>query len=301
MKILITGGSGYLGKNLFNYLKKKKTKFKTFSIPRSIDLTLEKKVNNYFMKSGKLNYIFHFAEVSGNKAWSKKNSFQQTLMNLRININIISAWKKYQPNAKFIFVSSVWSYPLGDPFLKEKDYWKGELNPETIHFAYNKRIATILLESAKNNFKLKATTLILGTVYGPGDLSDHFIPTIIRRMKKEKETLQVYGTGLESRDFIYIDDQIKGIFMHKDQNEEIINIGTGKLTSVKSFAEKCFNYLGLDYSKYVVVDKKLIRPSKTSFLKANVKKAKKNFNYEIKTNIDQLIKIMMDSELDKYK
>ena len=82
---------------------------------------------------------------------------------------------------------------------------------------------------------------------------------------------------------------------------EFFIIGTGKLTSVKSFAEKCFNYLDLDYSKYVVVDKKLIRPSKTSFLKANVKKAKKNFNYEIKTNIDQLIKIMMDSELDKYK
>tara|TARA_B100000787_G_scaffold169671_1_gene161654 strand:- start:293 stop:1192 length:900 start_codon:yes stop_codon:yes gene_type:complete len=258
MNILITGGSGYLGKNLFNYLKKKKTKFKTISIPRSIDLTLEKKVNNYFMKSGKLNYIFHFAEVSGNKAWSKKNSFQQTLMNLRINVNIISAWKKYQPNAKFIFVSSVWSYPLGDPFLKEKDYWKGELNPETIHFAYNKRIATILLESAKNNFKLKATTLILGTVYGPGDLSDHFIPTIIRRMKKEKETLQVYGTGLESRDFIYIDDQIKGIFMHKDQNEEIINIGTGKLTSIKNVIEiskKIMKYKGK--IKYMKMNKSM--------------------------------------------
>ncbi len=258
MNILITGGSGYLGKNLFNYLKKKKTKFKTISIPRSIDLTLEKKVNNYFMKSGKLNYIFHFAEVSGNKAWSKKNSFQQTLMNLRINVNIISAWKKYQPNAKFIFVSSVWSYPLGDPFLKEKDYWKGELNPETIHFAYNKRIATILLESAKSNFKLKATTLILGTVYGPGDLSDHFIPTIIRRMKKEKETLQVYGTGLESRDFIYIDDQIKGIFMHKDQNEEIINIGTGKLTSIKNVIEiskKIMKYKGK--IKYMKMNKSM--------------------------------------------
>ena len=107
------------------------------------------------------------------------------------------------------------------------------LNPETRHFGYNKKIATILLETAKVNFKLKATTLILGTVYGPGDLSDHFIPTIIRRMKNEKKILEVYGTGKESRDFIYIDDQVKGIFLHKDCNEEILNIGTGKLTTIK--------------------------------------------------------------------
>ena len=50
-----------------------------------------------------------------------------------------------------------------------------------------------------------------------------------------------------------------------------------------------------------MLDKKLIRPSKTSFLKANTLKAQKTFNFKIKTNIDQLIKIMMDAELEKYK
>ncbi len=255
---LITGANGFLGSNLFRYLKKKEPNSKIIKLPKKIDLTLSNKVNNYLKKIGKLDYIFHFAEVSGNKEWSKNNSFQQTTINLKINLNIISAWKNYQPKAKFIFVSSIWSYPLGAKFLKEENYWKGEPNPDTIHFGYNKKIATILLESAKSNFNLKATTLILGTVYGPGDLSDHFIPTIIRRMKKENETLQVYGTGLESRDFIYIDDQIKGIFMHKDRNEEIINIGTGKLTSIKKIIElskKIMDYKGR--IKYMKMNKSM--------------------------------------------
>jgi len=78
-------------------------------------------------------------------------------------------------------------------------------------------------------------------------------------------------------------------------------IGSGKLTTVKSFAKMCFDYLGLDYSNYIVIDKKLIRPSKTSFLKANTAKAKKTFNFKIKTDIKKLVKIMMDSELEKYK
>ena len=212
---------------------------------------------NYFKNSKKFNYIFHFAEVSGNKEWSKKNSFNQTLANLKINLNVISSWAKYQSHAKFIFVSSIWSYPLGKSFLQEKNYWSGMLNPETRHFGYNKKIATILLETAKANLKLKATTLILGTVYGPGDLSDHFIPTIIRKMKKEKKSLNVYGTGNESRDFIFIDDQVKGIFSHRDCNEEIINVGTGKLTSIKKVIE---------ISKKIIKFKhkvKFIRPNKT--------------------------------------
>jgi len=244
-KILITGGNGFVGRNFIKYLKKRK-EYYIISIPRSIDLRSNSKVNKYFKNIGKASYIFHFAEVSGNKEWSKKNSFQQTLMNLKINTNVISAWKKYQSEAKFIFISSIWSYPMGT-YLLEKDYWKGEINKELLHFAYNKRIATILLETAKKNFNLKATTLILGTVYGPGDLSDHFIPTIIRRIRNEKNFLKIYGTGKESRDFIYVDDQVKGIFMSKDYNGEILNIGTGKLTTIKKIiqiSKKLIGYKG---------------------------------------------------------
>ena len=244
-KILITGGNGFVGRNFIKYLKKRK-EYYIISVPRSIDLRSNSKVNKYFKNIGKASYIFHFAEVSGNKEWSKKNSFQQTLMNLKINTNVISAWKKYQSEAKFIFISSIWSYPMGT-YLLEKDYWKGEMNKELLHFAYNKRIATILLETAKKNFNLKATTLILGTVYGPGDLSDHFIPTIIRRIRNEKNFLKIYGTGKESRDFIYVDDQVKGIFMSKDYNGEILNIGTGKLTTIKKIiqiSKKLIGYKG---------------------------------------------------------
>ena len=67
-----------------------------------------------------------------------------------------------------------------------------------------------------------------------------------------------------------------------------------------SLWEKCFSYLDLDYKKYVKVDKKLIRPSRTSEVKGNISKAKKAFGYKPKTKLDDLIKIMMDSELKKY-
>ena len=76
-------------------------------------------------------------------------------------------------------------------------------------------------------------------------------------------------------------------------------IGSGKLVTVRTFAKKCFNYFSLDYKKFIKIDKKLLRPSKTSNLKANFIKANKDFGYKPKTNIDNLIKIMIEEELSK--
>ena len=78
-------------------------------------------------------------------------------------------------------------------------------------------------------------------------------------------------------------------------------IGSGKTYSIEYFVKKCFEYVGLNYKKYVVIDKKLFRPSNTTSLKANIKKAKKIINFNIKTNINQLIKIMMDNDLKLQK
>jgi GDPmannose 4,6-dehydratase len=77
-------------------------------------------------------------------------------------------------------------------------------------------------------------------------------------------------------------------------------IGTGKNNSVEYFVKKCFEYVGLEYKKYIKIDKKLFRPSKTRNLIADTSKAKKDLKFKLKTNLDELIKIMMKHELSKY-
>ncbi len=77
-------------------------------------------------------------------------------------------------------------------------------------------------------------------------------------------------------------------------------IGTGKNNTVEYFVKKCFDYVGLNYKKYIKIDKKLFRPSKTRNLLADTSKAKKELDFKLKTNLDGLIKIMMDNELKKY-
>jgi len=77
-------------------------------------------------------------------------------------------------------------------------------------------------------------------------------------------------------------------------------IGSGKNHTVEYFVKKCFDYVGLNYKSYIRIDKKLYRPSKTRNLLADTSMAQRDLNFKIKTNLDGLIKIMMDNELDKY-
>jgi len=78
-------------------------------------------------------------------------------------------------------------------------------------------------------------------------------------------------------------------------------IGTEKNISVRDFVEECFKYIGLNYKNYIKIDHSLLRPSKTFTLRANTNKAKVRLNFRAKTNIKNLIKIMMDHELAKFK
>ena len=78
-------------------------------------------------------------------------------------------------------------------------------------------------------------------------------------------------------------------------------IGSGKKTSVLEFVKKSFKYVGLNYKKYLIVNKKLLRKGSTQTLVADTKKAKQDINFRIKTDIDKLIKIMMENDLKLEK
>ena len=83
---------------------------------------------------------------------------------------------------------------------------------------------------------------------------------------------------------------------------DIFIIASGKSYSVEYFVKKCFQYVDLDYKKYVRTDTKLSRPSKTVSLIGDTSKAKKAFNFKIETNLEKIISIMMENDLkiEKY-
>ena len=78
-------------------------------------------------------------------------------------------------------------------------------------------------------------------------------------------------------------------------------IASSRAYSVEYFAKKCFEYVGLNYKKYLRINKKLLRPSKNVSLIGDTAKAKKKFNFKIETDLDEIISIMMQNDLVKEK
>jgi len=78
---------------------------------------------------------------------------------------------------------------------------------------------------------------------------------------------------------------------------DVFVIASGKSHTVEHFTKKCFEFVGLNYKKYLRINKKLLRKSKTVSLIGDTYKAKKRFNFKNKTNLDELITIMMNNDL----
>ena len=74
-------------------------------------------------------------------------------------------------------------------------------------------------------------------------------------------------------------------------------MGTGESHSVKEFLEEAFSYVGLNYEKYVRIDKRYLRPVEVSELIADTSKARKKMNWNPKIKFKELTKIMIDADM----
>ena len=122
------------------------------------------------------------------------------------------------------------------------------------------------------------------------------------RIKKGLQKKLYLGNIDAKRDWGHAKDYVEAMWLmlQQDTPEDYV-IGTGKDHSVEEFAKKAFGYLNLNYKDYVVLDKKLIRPSEVETLLANYSKAKKILNWEPKISFDDLVKNMVEHDLEYVK
>jgi nucleoside-diphosphate-sugar epimerase len=238
-RALVLGARGFIGRNLVRTLTARG--WEVEAPDRRVDLC---EAAARAMQCGPVDYIFHAADVSGNVSWSKDHAGEQFLRTSRMAVGILDAWRNEQPQARLIGFSSLWAYPHALLDVRESDYWNGAMAAAVEHYGVVKKLLGVGIAAMRRQWGMRGTMLVLGNVYGPDDTSQRLIPSLVSRMRSAGDELEIYSDGHESRDFVYIDDQIEGILRHVDYDGDLLNVTAGGSHTVRQVVETLAQLMG---------------------------------------------------------
>ena len=244
MRILITGGSGMLGRAILKILSQSSEGSLIYKPPRAeLDL-LNLKVVRHYLAENKIDSIIHCAALVGGIKANIESPFEYLNTNIRIDSNLMSA-AQAQKVTNFLYIASSCMYPArtSQP-MKETQLFTGTLEETNEGYALAKIVGTKTVEAVGRSLNWR--TLVLSNLYGPGDNYDitksHLIAAIIKKVTDAKseniQNIRMWGTGDVRREFTFVNDvaeYVSKIIFHLDKIPQIMNVGSGIDYSVKEY------------------------------------------------------------------
>ncbi len=294
-KYIVYGITNPKSKNKLNIINSIKGKI----IIKKLDLN-NYKIIETLIKRIKPTEFYHLA------AQSLINfKFEDEFFKLNPNINgthyILSAIKEYSKKTKFYFAASSELFGNAE---KSPQNENSKFNPRSA-YGISKVAGFHLTKNYREAYNLFSCSGILFNHESPlrneNFVSRKITSSIARIIFKKQKSLTL-GSINSKRDWGYAEDYVEAMWkMLQQKKPQDFVIGTGKIHSVKDFVKIAFDYVGLDYKKYVKFDKKFMRPKDNIILKADFKKAKKILNWSPKTNFKQLVHKMVDFDIRQLK
>ena len=252
MRVLVTGATGFLGRNLVSALKQKGHEV-TGVGSKQCNLLSAKSLHRF---REPYDQIWHLA------AWTQAGDFclnhvgEHWIINQHINTNVLDWWHVFQPEAKLIAIGTSCSYAPGVD-LTEENYLNGTPAPELYSYAMTKRMLLVGLQALSAQFGLEYLYLIPSTLYGPGYHTDgrqrHFIFDLVEKILRGKhagEPVQLWGDGYQKRELIYTADFVNASLQLVDcARNEVVNIGSGVDYAIRWYAERICRIVDYDPAK----------------------------------------------------
>ena len=280
-KILITGVTGFIGSNLYDFLSSKD--YSVIGISHSQNNTLFPKISllnytklNSFMEKNNFDIVIHLASLI-------EHSDPLKILNVNYNstFNLLKSCVKNNVS-NFIFSSS------------HAVYGKTRYLPiDETHNTYSKTsygISKLMGENLcklfNNNFNLNTSILRISSVYGKNQPKTKLVPNLIlNSMKSKKIFLNKYKNGFQIMDMIHVDDVCNSIFcaIKNHKNFGIYNIATGKSITVEDIAK---HIRKINNSEIIINN----IPKKINHYKYDVKRAISDLKFNSKISFDRKIK-----------
>ena len=296
-KLLVTGGTGFIGYHLILAAKKKQWDVTSISLQKpklhryikgvkyiKVDITDIEELRKKLKKS--FHYIVNLAGYGKHNSFSEGGDkiFKTHFLGL-VNLTKIFPKKKIK---KLVQIGSSEEYGLALAPQEENI----ECKPNS-PYALGKLASTDFLKILYEKEKYPSTTIRLFLVYGPGQENNRILPQVINGCIKNKKF--PISKGSQTRDFCYIDDVVKAILSalsSKRANGEIINIGSGEPQLVKNVVEKIRKILKKGKPQYGKIK---FRKGENIKLYPIIKKAKQKLKWRPKTKFNTGLKITINS------
>lgn len=316
-KILVTGGAGMIGSNLVKRLVKEGNEvFIVDNLWRGKLAYLQDEngrpvipldthfFNRDLSETGtcddlakQVDYIIHLADVVAGIDYVFNNQGSLFRQNLLINSNVITSARLAKDNLKgFLYVGTACSFPLTrQNSLEVIPLREEELYPAMPESAYgwSKLMGQYETELMEKETGIPACILMFHNVYGsPCDFGERsqVIPALIRKaINYPKEPFHVWGSGLQGRAFIHVDDIVNAICLglRKGMGKGIIQIGPSECTSIKEIAEKVVQISGKEIDIFYDTSK----PEGDKARSADYSKAKKVLGWEPQMSLEEGLKL----------
>ena len=254
-RILVTGGAGFLGRQVVEQLQQAGADEQKITVPRSRDYDLCT-LEGCQRAVQQQDVVIHLAAHVGGIGLNREKPAELFYDNLMMGTQLIHT--AYQAGVeKFVCVGTICAYPKFTPVpFKEDDLWNGYPEETNAPYGIAKKALLVQLQAYRQQYGFNGIYLLPVNLYGPEDnfdpSSSHVVPALIRKVyeaqQKGEKKLSVWGDGSPTREFFYSTDAARGIVMATQyyNNPEPVNLGTGSEISIRDLVELICELMSFD-------------------------------------------------------
>lgn len=248
-KVLVTGGTGLVGRQLVQLLIEQGAKITVVSLddpkiaPKGVKFIKAdlREFSNCLEVCKNKEIVFHLAGIKGSPALTSKQPASFFVPTITFNTNMMEASRRMGVS-RYLYTSTVGVYAPAKVF-KEDDVWKTFPSPNDRFAGWAKRMGELQAESYKIEYGWNKISIVRpANIYGPFDNFDPqtstVIASLIKRALDRENPLIVWGDGLPIRDFIYSKDVARGMMLAIEKGVNVpVNLGSGKGITIRELAE----------------------------------------------------------------
>ena len=250
MRVLVTGGGGFLGSHLVERLRADGIE-PFVARRRDYDLTRGADAERLFADA-RPELVFHLAAEVGGIGANRANPGRYWYANLMMGAHVLEQARLHGAS-KVVVVGTVCAYPKFTPVpFHEEDLWNGYPEETNAPYGVAKKSILVGAQSYREQYGLDAIFLLPANLYGPRDnfhpTNAHVIPDLIRKMVESPDEVVLWGDGSPTREFLFVDDAAEGLVLAAERYDgpEPVNLGTGSEISIRELAERVAELTGFE-------------------------------------------------------